>query len=579
MSLALLDPPRARPAAGRAPQPFAPEPQPPAPLRPPLIGPTSPPPAPAAEGGMDARELRTVMQARHAERIGVRWWLVWVLVPAAVVARYFGIFSSPYAMYIAFGLVLGGLNAFGQWLIRTNRFAPWQFWATVVVDVVLLSALAGAPGAHGYLLLPVLVFYAADWAHGLPAAGRLSLIASVIAYGGFRPLSFMARGEAIDWGMVGMEVLFLAVIGAVAQRRPARETARIREMRRVHAAMEAGDFTPRLPAGEMDDLGFAATSLNRMADGVGSAVREIQDHARSLAALSDQLAATAQEMQATAEMIGSTTGEMALQAERQVTLAEAGRAAVEAVSRDSGALREGAGQSSGEARRLAAEAGEHARSAGRSGAVLLRLSEGFQQTAASVDQLGTAGERVSTFVTAIRQIADQTNLLALNAAIEAARAGEHGRGFAVVADEVRKLAAQSAHSAEEVSAAVVQTRAAIQETLDRLRDGRTQLGGVGQVVDEGGAALSSIVSGLGSMVEFIERMAAEVGRGAESMSALERHIDEIEQLARGGLDRAQQNAAAAQEQAAAMEEMSATSAHLAQSAGSLYELSERFRTA
>ncbi|HST61296.1 MAG TPA: methyl-accepting chemotaxis protein [Longimicrobium sp.] len=533
---------------------------------------------PSPQGGLEARELLAVMEARHAERIGVRWWLVGVLVPAAIVARYFGIFSSPYLMYVAFGVLLGTLNLAGQWLIRSGRFAPWQFWGTVVVDVVLLAALAGAPGAHGYLLLPVLVFYAADWAHGLPAAGRLSLLAAVVSYGAFRPLSFVARGVPVEWGMVAMEVLFLAIIGAVAIRRPARETARIRGMRQVHAAMEAGDFTPRLATGEMDDLGFAAASLNTMADGVGRAMRDIQDHARSLAALSDQMAATAQEMQATAEMIGTTTGEMAEQAERQAELAEAGRQAAEGVARQGGALREAATQSSDGARRLATEAGEHARSAGRTGDVLLRLREDFQRTAASVDQLGGAGERVSVFVGAIRQIADQTNLLALNAAIEAARAGEHGRGFAVVADEVRKLAGQSAGSAEEVSAAVVQTRAAIQEVLDRLGTGRAQLEGVGQVVEEGGEALRSIVSGLGATTEFIEQMAAEVGRGAESMGELERHMDEIERLARGGLDRAQQNAAAAQEQAAAMEEMSATSQHLAGSAAALYELSERFRT-
>ena len=543
-----------------------------------LVVPEPQQPASTVDTGMDARELLTVMEARHAERMRVRWWLVGVLVPAAVLARYLGVFSSPYWVYIGFGLILGSLNAAFQWLVRSGRFAPWQFWTMAVVDVALLSAIAAAPGAHGYLLLPVLVFYAADWAHGLPAAGRVSLLTGVVSYGTFRPLGFVTRGIPVEWGLVAMEVLFLAVIGWVSLRRPTRETERIRAMRRVHAAMEAGDFTQRPDAGEMDDLGFAATSLNRMADGVGRVVRDIQDQARSLAALSDQMAATAEEMQATAESIGQTTGEMAEQAERQLVLAEQGRQAVETVAAESAAVREAAGTSSQNARRLAADAGEHARRAGRTGAVLLQLNEDFQQTAASVDTLGTAGSRVSEFVGAIRQIADQTNLLALNAAIEAARAGEHGRGFAVVADEVRKLAGQSAQSAQEVSAAVVQTRAAIQEVLDQLGSGRTQLSGVGQVVEDGGAALSSIVSGLGTTVDTIERIAGDVGHASASMDAVQRHIDEIERLARGGLDRAQHNAAAAQEQAAAMEEMSATSQHLAESASSLYELAGRFRT-
>jgi methyl-accepting chemotaxis protein len=563
--MALLDPVAAPRTPGRRPR-----------LN--LVAPDQQQPAQPIEAGADDRELRTVMKARHAERMRVRWWLVGVLVPAAVLARYLGVFSSPYWVYVGFGVVLGGLNAAFQGLVRSGRFAPWQFWTMAVIDVALLAAIAAAPGAHGYLLLPVLVFYAADWAHGLPAAGRISLLTAVVSYALFRPLGFVTRGIPVEWGIVVMEVLFLAVIGWVSLRRPTRETERIRAMRRVHAAMEAGDFTQRPAAGEMDDLGFAATSLNRMADGVGRVVRDIQDQARSLAAFSDQMAATAQEMQATAESIGQTTGEMAQQAERQLVLAEQGRQAVDAVAAESTAVRQVAGASSQNARHLAAEAGEHARRAGRTGAVLLQLNEGFLQTVASVDKLGTAGARVSEFVGAIRQIADQTNLLALNAAIEAARAGEHGRGFAVVADEVRKLAGQSARSAEEVSAAVTQTRAAIQQVLDRLEEGRVQLGGVGEVVEEGGAALSSIVSGLGTTVDTIERIAGDVGHASDSMDAVQRHIDEIERLARGGLDRAQHNAAAAQEQAAAMEEMSATSQHLAESASSLYELAGRFRT-
>jgi methyl-accepting chemotaxis protein len=310
---------------------------------------------------------------------------------------------------------------------------------------------------------------------------------------------------------------------------------------------------------------------------VGEMVREVQDGARTLASLSDALAATAGEVQAAARQIGATTSEAASAAEAQMALVAQGSDALEAVAREGEALRAQAARSTEEARHLEREAEEHAGRVERAGVLLTDLGEDYRRLDAATDALEAAGERVSGFVTAIGEIAEQTNLLALNAAIEAARAGEHGRGFAVVADEVRKLAGQSAASAAEVSGVVEATSAAIAEVRQRLRAGSTRISGVGEVADNGRDALASIVRGLERTVAFVERIARDAERQAGALRGLRGDMARVREIADASAERARHTAVAADAQWSAMEELARGSRGAAETATGLRALAGRFR--
>jgi methyl-accepting chemotaxis protein len=256
-----------------------------------------------------------------------------------------------------------------------------------------------------------------------------------------------------------------------------------------------------------------------------------------------------------------------------------GEASVEAVARESEALRAEAARSTGAAQMLRGEAEEHARRVERAGTLLVELTDDYRRLESAVDALEAAGARVSGFVSAIGEIAEQTNLLALNAAIEAARAGEQGRGFAVVAGEVRQLAAQAGNSAAEVAGVVEQTASALAEVRQRLHAGSARIGGVGAVAGAGRDSLGIIIQGLGRTVEFIERITGDVDRQAAAMDALREDVARIRQIAAATLERARRSAGAADEQREAMRHLAETSQRTAGTAATLDALAGRFRVA
>ena len=525
-----------------------------------------------------ARERWTVMRERHRQAIRMRWMLVFLSVGVAALGQVTGALQVSLAISVALSLTVAAVNAAAWWLHHSGRFAPWQFWGVQLVDTLVIALFTWALGPHGYFVLPYLVFAVGGYALGMPRAARVQLVAACVTY----PLARWA-GLGFEWGppfwIVVIELLFLAGTGYLATSGPIAYTRRLRRVRQALARAQEGDFGARLPDRHLDDIGFLSVSVNRMSQTVGEMVRQIQEHARSLAGLSDAMHATAAEVQAAARVIGEATSQAADEAGQQLTLVARGEASVEAVARESGALRAEAARSTETAQMLRGEAEEHARRVERAGTLLMELTDDYRRLESAVDALEAAGARVSGFVSAIGEIAEQTNLLALNAAIEAARAGEQGRGFAVVAGEVRQLAAQAGNSAAEVAGVVEQTASALAEVRQRLHAGSVRIGGVGAVAGAGRDSLGIIVQGLGRTVEFIERITGDVDRQAAAMEALRQDVVRIREIAGGTLERARRSAGASEEQREAMQHLAETSQRTAGAAATLDALAGRFRVA
>jgi methyl-accepting chemotaxis protein len=180
--------------------------------------------------------------------------------------------------------------------------------------------------------------------------------------------------------------------------------------------------------------------------------------------------------------------------------------------------------------------------------------------ASQVEELGKLGDKIGAVVETIDDIAEQTNLLALNAAIEAARAGEHGKGFAVVADEVRKLAERSGRETKAIAELIGQVQTGTLQAVTAMQAGASKVEAGSAKADQAGRALAEILAA----VETTVRQVSEIASSAQQMAAASRSV----------VDAMQSISAVVEENTAATEEMTAQSGQVAEAIQSIAAVSE-----
>jgi methyl-accepting chemotaxis protein len=186
-----------------------------------------------------------------------------------------------------------------------------------------------------------------------------------------------------------------------------------------------------------------------------------------------------------------------------------------------------------------------------------------RQTAGTIEDLGTKSNEISSIVKVIKDVADQTNLLALNAAIEAARAGEQGRGFAVVADEVRQLAERTARSADEITAMIDAIQGSAHKAMSGMSVAVTQVDGGTALARQAGEAITQITDGAGKVICVSSEISEALVEQTAASSDISSHVENVPQMS-------EQNSAAANDAAHAAR-------HLEQLAGNMRAAVGRFR--
>lgn len=338
-----------------------------------------------------------------------------------------------------------------------------------------------------------------------------------------------------------------------------------------------GDLTRRLLVTTNDETGELSRWFNKFIDNIQDIIQQVNISAESVAAASEELTAISEQTTQATNQIASAIQEVASGAETQLQGAEETAKSMEEMAQGIQRIAETSSIVSEESMKTTKVADQGNESVQKAVQQMNSISESVNDTASVVKLLGERSQEIGQIVGVITDISDQTNLLALNAAIEAARAGEHGRGFAVVADEVRKLAEQSKESADQITTLIK----GIQEDTTRsvyAMDGVTKEVQVGMdVVNQSGEAFVRILNAAQHVADQIQEVSAiseEMSASSEEVTA---SVEDMTRIASDSSSNSQNVASSSQEQLASIEEISASADSLSKMAQELQEVISKFK--
>ena len=338
-----------------------------------------------------------------------------------------------------------------------------------------------------------------------------------------------------------------------------------------------GDLTVVVPINSRDEFGQLSLSFNKMSDFLRKFLQQMGRTGEQLSAAGEQLSASAQESSEAANQVAHSITDVAHSVELQRNEISKTSSTINAMSTNVHQVAASTNQVVEQSSQAAERAVNGSKSIDKAINQMFKIEETVNASAQVVAKLGDRSKEIGQIVDTISGIAGQTNLLALNAAIEAARAGEQGRGFAVVADEVRKLAEQSQQAAMQIATLITEIQKDTDKAVLTMNDGTREVKTGADVVGVAGQAFNEIVTLVTKVYERVNEFAASTEEMAKGNQHIVTAMDKIDDMSKSVSAEAVNVSAATEEQSASMEEIASASHSLLKVAQELQDEVNRFK--
>ena len=319
----------------------------------------------------------------------------------------------------------------------------------------------------------------------------------------------------------------------------------------------ASQITRRIAAGDL------TTEVECATGDTSSVLAGMKEMQQTLRTMINEIVRGAEQLSSASEQLLHASEDVAARSRQQSESASAMAAAVEEMTVSIDQVAENAR----EAHTISVHAGDLSSKGAHviqnAAAEMHNISEAVQSSSAIIEDLGRQSDQITSIVNTIKEIADQTNLLALNAAIEAARAGEQGRGFAVVADEVRKLAERTTLSTAEIAGMVGKIQNGTRNAVSSMETGVVQAGKGVDLASQAGTSITEIRNGSVRVMEVVNSISDSIREQGTVSSEIAKNIERIAQMS--------------EESASAIQHTTDAARHLQQLSSGLHNSVSRFK--